>query len=504
MATHRAWNSLLPAGVAIALVFTAAAVSAGPSTWTGNGPRARSLEAIARDPLQPARMWAAAFGAGVYRSLDGGATWTAYRSGLTNTFVRCLADNPAHPDSIWCGANDGVFLSVDGGVRWSLALATTGSVRGITLQPARPSTVYASTYGDGIFKSINGGLSWSAIDLGLANPNVRGVAVDPSRTNHLLSATGTGSGIEQSQDGGLNWSVLADTTASAGAAESVVFDGLGPLRVYAGTFGRGVLRSLDGGTNWTTINRGLGDLRTRALVLADTVRYVGTQGSGVFWTSLTDTVWHPAGAGITAPTVDALFASPSNAAQVWAGTDGGGLFRSDNRGSSWTQLDGGLLSTYGFALAVRPWTHALYAGLGFGDQFWKSTDGAVSWTRARFLFSRDSEHAVAVDPAAATTLYLTAYGSGVYRSTDDGATWENPDSLGGTLGNPFVRALVAWPAQSGHLLVGTGAGPFESLDGGATWVSRAGNLPASFGVHALAIRPGSPTSLFAGNDSAGV
>ena len=53
------------------------AATAGPHVWTGTGPRARSIEDIARDPLNPARLWAASFGAGVYRSLDSGATWTA-------------------------------------------------------------------------------------------------------------------------------------------------------------------------------------------------------------------------------------------------------------------------------------------------------------------------------------------------------------------------------------------------------------------------------------------
>src|SRR5690348_8816706 len=71
---------------------------AGNLVWTGTGPRAKSVKDIVRDPLNASRMWTASFGAGVYRSLDGGATWTPYRTGLVSTFVRCLAVQPRHPD----------------------------------------------------------------------------------------------------------------------------------------------------------------------------------------------------------------------------------------------------------------------------------------------------------------------------------------------------------------------------------------------------------------------
>ena len=106
---------------------------AGNQVWSGTGPRAKSVEAIVRDPLNPSRLWAATFGAGVYRTVDGGATWTGFRNGLVNSFVRSLAANPAHPDSLYCGTNDGVFLSTDGGVNWAWMLPTSVSVRSLAI-----------------------------------------------------------------------------------------------------------------------------------------------------------------------------------------------------------------------------------------------------------------------------------------------------------------------------------------------------------------------------------
>jgi len=238
--------------------------------------------------------------------------------------------------------------------------------------------------------------------------------------------------------------------------------------------------------------------------VVDTLRYVGTAGSGVFFTTLNDTIWHPVNSGLNALIIDALFSSPSDPATAWAGTDGAGVFRTGNSGASWTQLDGGLLTTAGFSLAVRPSTHIVYDGTGFGDQFWRSGDQGGTWTRATYLFTHGSVRDVAPDPIGAQTLYLAAYGSGVYRSDDDGLTWSNPDSLTGTLANTFVRPLVTWPGQAGHLFVGTGNGVYESTDGASTWTHRSAGLPASFSVRSMAAAPTLPTpTLYAGSDLSG-
>ena len=492
------------AAVTCLLLLSAVAASVADAAWVGTGPRAKSVQGLARDPLNPSRMWAATFGAGVYRSLDGGSTWVGYRDGLINTYVRCLAVNPVHPDSIFCGTNDGVFLSVDGGVNWVQRLATTQSVRGLAIHPVRTSTIYAASYGLGIFKSLSGGATWASINLGLANTKVRDIAIHPAKPETLFAATATGGGVHRSFNGGLTWAQVPDTTGSVGGAEQIQIDHLNPDRIYVAMLDRGVIRSTDGGATWYRINRGLTSYRCRSLAVTDTLRYVGTDSAGVFFSTLSDTLWHAASNGLTTGDVEGLLASSSNPATAWAATDGGGIFRTDNRGTSWFQLDGGMLRTFGFSLAVRPSSHMVYDGTGFGDQFWRSANQGGSWTRAAALFSRDSEHAVLPDPVAPTTVYLTAYGQGVFRSADDGSSWFNPDSLTMTLKNPFVRPLVSWPATQGHLFVGTGGGVYETTNGGATWSPDTLGMPPSFSVRALALVPGSPATLYAGSDSFGV
>ncbi len=478
--------------------------SAGARIWTGTGPRARSIEDVVRDPLNPSRLWAASFGAGVYRSLDNGSTWTAYRTGLTNTYVRSLAVSPHHPDSLFCGTNDGVYLSVDAGVTWTLVRSTNSSVRSIAIHPVRTGVIYAATYGSGIYKSLNGGKNWSTINLGLVNTNVRDVELLPLQPDTLFAATGTGGGVHRSFNGGLTWAQVPDTSATLGAAEQIRIDPLNSSRIYVAELDRGVLKSVDGGTSWVRINRGLPTLRSRSIALVDTLRYVGTDGQGVYFTSLNDSTWHPASTGMPSTSiVDALLGTALGA-PVLAGTEGDGLFRTTAPDTHWAQLDGGLLATYGFALAVRPADHAVFDGTGFGDQFWKSTNQGVSWQRASVLASKDSERGIAVDPLLPSTLYLAIYGGGVYRSSDDGATWSNPDATNLTLTNKFVRPVVAVPGVAGHLFTGTGIGVFESLDGAGTWAPVSNGLPASFSVRSLALVPGAPLRLFTGSDSAGV
>ncbi len=96
------------------------------------------MHALAIDPSAAATLYAGTSRSGVYKSSNGGASWTAIYSGLTSTDVRVLA-----------------------------------------IDPSPSATLYAGTVG-GAFKSTNGGGSWTAINAGLGNSFVLAMVIDPS------------------------------------------------------------------------------------------------------------------------------------------------------------------------------------------------------------------------------------------------------------------------------------------------------------------------------------
>jgi photosystem II stability/assembly factor-like uncharacterized protein len=112
--------------------------------------------------------WSYGGGSGVFKSIDGGTTWSPANTGLTHRCVRDLIICPDSPQVLLAGINDpgpgavGVFKSTDGGATWSAS--DTGlensRVLGLAIDPLMPSHVYAATW-RGLFQSTDGGESWS-------------------------------------------------------------------------------------------------------------------------------------------------------------------------------------------------------------------------------------------------------------------------------------------------------------------------------------------------------
>ena len=119
----------------------ASTVSAGINVWTSNGPEGGVVYALAIDPAAPATLYAGTR-VGVFKSTNGGASWSAVNTGLTNTHVGALAIDPATPTTLYAGTDGGVFKSANGGASWSAVNTglTDTHVNVLAIDPATPAT----------------------------------------------------------------------------------------------------------------------------------------------------------------------------------------------------------------------------------------------------------------------------------------------------------------------------------------------------------------------------
>jgi hypothetical protein len=286
----------------------------GPGSW-------RSVSALAVDPRNPSTVYAGIVSASTYavidapsvfKSTDGGASWSAAGSGLPPAAVRGLAIDPQNPSTVYAGigfawrTDATVFKSTDGGASWNPANSglptssywgywTYSSAASLAVDPQNPSIVYAGLYGGGLFKSTDSGTSWFAANTGLTAVSI--VAVDSQNPSTVYAGTANYCGCEndpnpagvwKSTDGGTNWSAVNSGLPVFPSGlypniNSLVIDPLNPSIVYAGLYGRGVFKSTDSGTSWFAANTGLTAVSVVAVDSQNpSTVYAGTARGGVF------------------------------------------------------------------------------------------------------------------------------------------------------------------------------------------------------------------------------
>jgi hypothetical protein len=237
---------------------------------------------------------AGTLGAGLYQSGDHGGTWTA-SSGLADSYVSSLAVDPSDPGTVYAGTahpytgsnSERIFKSTDGGATWTqTSLDASGfTVDFIGVDPGHSAQLLAGSGGaSGLFKSTDGGSTWSTIATGTCG-GIAGIAYDAAGAAVYLAGT---SGVCRSADGGATWTVA--TVAGGLAVASVLADPVRPGTVYAGavpdlTVGidGGLFLSTDGGVTFTLVDAGIPPAEVGALAtdFAAEIVYAGTSGAGV-------------------------------------------------------------------------------------------------------------------------------------------------------------------------------------------------------------------------------
>lgn len=253
------WNILRPMVLPGAYVYRS---QDGGETWTLRGQLAsEDTAAIAIHPTDPNLIYVAG-NRHLHRSTDGGITWTHVRDGAVRTVIL----DPTHPSRIYVGVlREGVFRSDDAGASWmhltGLPTGNALSVMNIGLgrHGLHGSRFVAAVVGGQVFTSIDGGDTAFVLRSGLGGsyslvPYAKGgvVAVDPTDENVLFRGDTM---LSRSPDGGISWAPVASSSTMRDLW-TLAFDPRDSGHMYAGS-DFGILESINNGRKWTLKSNGL-------------------------------------------------------------------------------------------------------------------------------------------------------------------------------------------------------------------------------------------------------
>ena len=242
---------------------------------------------------------------GLFRSVDGGATWKPADVGgdVTSTDFMSLVAPPNQAGVIFAGGHGlGVVKSTDGGATWTRAdRGIDGTdIHGLTINQREPQYLYAYSVGHGVYGSGDAGQTWDRIDDGPTNPAVRSLAymavqTDMDRSmesdNWGLLFAGTADGVHDSYSCFCGWRQSSDqlggmTTYSLATLHQE------PRTMYAGTTD-GVWKTTDEGKRWRQLDGIDGRVAAVSVDPSDPDHLVAvTEPGGVYGSLDAGASWH--------------------------------------------------------------------------------------------------------------------------------------------------------------------------------------------------------------------
>ncbi|MCX5691819.1 MAG: hypothetical protein NTV94_18835, partial [Planctomycetota bacterium] len=485
----------------------------GGGTWTTS--ISANCSGMRIDPVNPAIVYVARRGNGIYKSTNSGATLTKLTSILPTTgFDRIVIDLcGGTPSTLYAafisGANViGVYKTIDSGTTWTLlanvpnfCYSQCGYDAYIAVDPADPNKVFCggvdSRYRNaGVTRSLDGGITWAEIA-----SNASGLHPD----HHVMSFGPTGTiwegndgGIWKSTTGGNSW-INTNATLAATQMYHVAIHPTTTTRVLAGTQDNGTPERTTNSTTWPQLQAGDGGFSAFDPTTT-TRRYTTYVYLTLYrWSNSTSTdisgAWSTDSINWIAPFV----VDPNSASTIVAGTDR--IWRTTTATATtptWTaistaEVGGGSMNAIAIAKGS---TNTIYAGSDTGSVFvtQNATAATPTWTNRTAGLSGGGISAIVIHPTLSGTAYVSAYnttGGRIFRTDNFGANWR---IVSGTLTSGVAARALAVDFQFNPPVIytGGGSGMYVTFDEGATWTKDDNTFP-NVNVGGLALDPISRT-----------
>ena len=450
------------------------------STWTPIGPgniggRTRGLLI---DPSNSSIMYAGGVAGGVWKSVNGGASWVPLNDLMSNLAICSLAMDPNNSSIIYAGTGEGyfnqdsvrgngIFKSTNGGASWTQLANTSNSdfffVNDIVVSKGNSQRVYAGTR-TGVWRSLDGGTNWT---LALNSGETRGCMDLAIRTDNLaqdvvlasfgsfeqatiyrnLDAGGAGIWTESLRDahmGRTSIAIAPSNQQTMYALAATILDGNFDNGLH------GVFRSTDGGSTWVARVRNTSPSKINTVLLSNPVfAYLTECGFGT--SSFLNQGWYDNGIAV----------DPLDANRVWvAGVD---TFRSDDGGANF-----GIASHWWATTTLPVYAHADNHVIVF-DPGYNGTTNKIMYVGSDGGLFKTTDARAAVGGAGAnngvtsvcnqvTSVPWTNLNNG-YAVTQfyDGVMYPNGQTyFGGTQDNGTVRGTSAGGITWNTILGGDG------------------------------------------------
>ncbi len=469
-----------------------------------------------------------ATGGGIWKTADGGSSWLPVADGQLKTgSVGALAISESEPNVIYAGMGeacvrgnvsngDGVYKSVDGGKTWTnIGLADSYHIGRIAIDPRNADVVFVAALGHlfgpneerGVYRTKDGGKTWKNVLYRDAGTGAVDLAMDPGNPNLIyaslwqvrrkpwtLDSGGNGSGLFQSTDGGDTWKEITRNPGMPKGILGRIGVAISPAnseRVWAIVEAAegGVYRTDDGGKTWTRTNQD-NTLRQRAWYYSHI--FADPKSADTVY-ALNTSMWKSIDGGktfslIRAPHGDrhGLWIAPNDANRMIESDDGGATISSDG-GKTWSSEDNQPTAQFYRVAMDRDYPYHVYGAQQDNSTVRiasRSDEGAIG-ERDWYPVGGGESGWIAPDPTNSQIVYAGSYDGLLTRYdhstgvTRDVTVW--PDNPMG-YGAEGMKYRFQWdfpllysPHDAKKLYAG-GNVLFETENEGRSWTAISGDL----------------------------